>query len=177
MSVPTEIPDLAITSGDAQELLESPAPIHPWGNVGGFVYEGRPFSGQLKNEPSLANFLRQAMAIGIHETAGNTNPWHGPNTFHVRLEGDNVAVWSDENPGPTPLSASRNIDAEYYAREDAKANAANAAPVIAEASDASDVDEEPELVDDDEEEDDEADTAKDSASKASRAPTRHTRRA
>lgn len=161
MSVPTVIPDLGIDGDDAKALLESPSPINPPSDAGRFVYEGRIGDVRLKHEPSLALLLRQVLAIGIHETSGNTNPFFpAPNTFHIRLEGDDVAVWSDENPGNV-LSAGRDIDAEYFAREDAKVARAEAAAIANDPN--------PETVDDNEadEEDTDTDPADNSARAAS----------
>lgn len=98
---PTPIPDLGIDAATAATIIISEDDEESGSVSESFTYSGRNTSVRLYHKPKTALFARQALTLLERESYGNTNPFHGaPNTFHVRLDGDNVAVWSDENPGP-----------------------------------------------------------------------------
>lgn len=103
MTIPTSIPDLGFDGLDAVTLLGQSGGLENSSQYEPVLYDVLPyvFSGQAYNKPKTAEFARQALAVLLHESYGNTNPWHEANVYHVAVDGDNVVAWSDKNPGPT----------------------------------------------------------------------------
>ncbi len=97
----SKVPDLGIDAKAAEGILNTPyLDHHAFGPM--FYSRQIDFSGMGEHSPALALFVRQAMTFIFHASNSNTNPWNpAVNAFHIRIDGDNVVAWADENNGPS----------------------------------------------------------------------------